>query len=181
MLKFLTALFWEFVQNLPVVAFFVAAVWLWTHRPRWQAVICVVVGAMISALDIRLTEPLKTGYAEPWSVTLVNAVVLCLIEPPFVAYLGAGVKWSSWKTDLLLGGLAGAGLAIAQGMASQGSPVIGIIVHSISLAVASALILIAIRMVKDKPWPSAMRGAILIAVVMTLLIGLIDYSYLLFT
>lgn len=178
MSRFIVALWWEWVQNLPVILFLVAALWLWTHRNRAAAVGCVVVGAVVVALVIRFTEPLKTGYHEPWSVTVVNAVVLSLLEPPFVAYLAARRRWSNWKSDLLLGSLAGVGIAVAQGLASPASPLIGIVLHSLALGLAGGVILVAVRMTRDRPLPVALAQGVLIALCMTLVIGVVDYGYL---
>lgn len=178
-MKFVNALFWEFVQNLPVVLLFVAAVWFWAQRSRVKAVTCIVAGSLAAALIIRFTEPLKSGYWEPVSVTVVNVAVMSVLQFFIMVYLGAEARWSNRKVDLLVGGVSGAGLAVAQGMASQGSPLIGIILHSVALGVACALILVAIRMLKGRRLPLALSGAVLIVVVMTLIIGVIDYGYFL--
>ncbi len=178
-MKFLNAIFWEFVQNLPVILFFVAAVWLWAQQQRGKALLCVLMGAVTGALVIRFTEPLATGYEEPWGVTIVNIISFGVLQVPFIVYLSVETHWSSWRTDALLGGLAGVGLAVVQGLASQGSPLIGIVLHSVALAVASMAILAGIRRLKDRTLASAIVGAGLIAVVMTLIISVIDYSYLL--
>ena len=71
---FINAIFWEFIQNAPVLVLFVAAVWLWAKGRRRDALVCIVIGAVVGSLLIRFTEPLISGYHEPWSVTLVNVV-----------------------------------------------------------------------------------------------------------
>jgi len=180
MSRFFNALGWELVQNLPVILFLVTALWLWRQRKWAPALLCMVSGAVVVALTIRFTEPLKTGYHEPWSVTLVNAVALSLLEPPFVAYLAAEAGWSNRKTDLLLGSLAGVGIAVAQGVASPTSPLIGVILHGVALGLAGGLILVAVRMTRDRPLHTALAQAVLIAVCMTLIIGMVDYTYLMF-
>jgi hypothetical protein len=180
MLAFFGALCWECLQNLPVIVLFVAAVWLWRNERRAAAVWCVLAGAVAGSLIIRWTEPLTSGYHETAATTIANMVVMSVLQVPFVAYLAAQGRWSQWKMDLVLGGLAGAILALVQGLTSSGSPLAGIILHSVSLAVACALILIAIRKIKDYPLPKALVGAALVAVAMTFIISVIDYSYLLF-
>jgi hypothetical protein len=180
MIAFLGALFWECLQNLPVIVLLVVAVRLWRYGKRGAAVCCVLIGAVSGSLIIRWTEPLTSGYHEPVATTIANMVLMSVLQVPFVAYLAAQARWSHWKMDLVLGGLAGAILALVQGVTASGSPLAGIILHSVSLAVASALILIAIRKVKDYSLPRALAGAVLIAVVMTFIISVIDYSYMLF-
>lgn len=177
--QFLNAVFWEYVQNLPVILLFVAAVWLWTEERKREALICIIVNAISGSLIIRFTEPLISGYEEPISTTLVNIVSFGTLQIIFAAYLASDTKWSNWKVDIALGGLAGASLAIAQGIASQGSPLIGIILHSIALGIIGALIVIAIRKLKQQSLTEALKNALLITTFMTLIISAIDYSYLL--
>jgi hypothetical protein len=177
---FLNAVFWEFIQNFPVILLFVVAVWLWAKERRAQAGACAVSSGVIGSLVIRFTEPMASGYTEPWTITWVNAVTMSLLQVLFAAYLGSEANWSNWKVDLGLGGLAGVSLAVAQGLASQGSPLIGVVLHSIALAVGGALVLVGIRKLKNESLVSALASAILLVIVMTLFISAIDYGYFLF-
>lgn len=177
--QFLNAIFWEYIQNLPVILLFVTAVWFWAEERRKEALICITVSALSGALIIRFTEPLISGYEEPLSTTLVNIVSFGLLQIIFAAYLASETKWSNWKIDMALGGLAGVSLAVAQGIASQGSPLIGIILHSIALGTIGALVVIAIRKLKQQSLTEALKNALLITTFMTLIISVIDYGYLL--
>jgi hypothetical protein len=177
---FLNAVFWEFIQNFPVILLFVVAVWLWAKERRAQAGTCAVSSGVIGSLVIRFTEPMASGYTETWTITWVNAVTMSLLQVLFAAYLGSEANWSNWKVDLGLGGLAGVSLAVAQGLASQGSPLIGVVLHSIALAVGGALVLVGIRKLKNESLVSALASAILLVIVMTLFISAIDYGYFLF-
>jgi len=177
-MQFVSAIFWEFIQNAPVLVLFVAAVWLWANDRRRDAIICSVISAVVGSLLIRFTEPLISGYHEPWSVTLVNIVAFGGLQVLFAAYLGAGGRWSNWKTDALFGGLAGVGLALAQGAASDGSPWIGIVLHGLALGLIGALLMGGLRRQKDKPLKTALLNAAWLALFMTLVISAIDYSYL---
>jgi len=62
---FINAIFWEFIQNAPVLVLFVATVWLWAKGRRRDAIVCSVIGAVVGSLLIRFTEPLISGYHEP--------------------------------------------------------------------------------------------------------------------
>lgn len=179
MSRFLETMIWEFCQNLPVILSFVAGVWLWARGKRAAALGCAVAGAIGGALIISLTERMFAGGREPFTVTLTNMFVLSILQALFVIYLGSDNKWSGFKSDLLLGGTAGAGLAIAQGLAAPGTSLIGVILHAVALALAGALILIGIRSLKKQTLVGALWRAALITVVMSLLIGFIDYSYML--
>lgn len=179
-MELLNAIFWEFLQNFPMIILFVLAVWLWAQQRKNEAILCMLMGSTIGALVIRFTEPLISGYVEPIETTIANIVVIGLLQVPFTAYLSSESKWSNWKTDIVGGGLAGAFIAIVQGVASQGSPLIGILLHSVSLAIGSALVLVSVRFCKDKPLQVALGYATGIALAMTLAISLLDYTYLLF-
>ncbi len=89
MLEFVNAVFWELIQNLPIVLLFVMAVWLWARQRRQDAIICCVVGGVVGALLIRFTEPIISGYHESWNVTLMNIGVFSLAQVLFTVYLGA--------------------------------------------------------------------------------------------
>lgn len=175
---FINAIFWEFIQNAPVLVLFMAAVWLWAKGRRRDAIVCSVIGAVVGSLLIRFTEPFISGYHEPWSVTLVNVVAFGGLQVLLAAYLGGESRWSSWKTDALFGGLAGVGLALAQGVASDGSPWIGIVLHGLALGLIGALLLGGFRRQKEKPLKTALINAVWLALFMTLVISAIDYSYL---
>jgi hypothetical protein len=179
MTAFWTALFWEFVQNLPVIVAFVSAVWLWSRQERTRAAICAVVGAATGALVIRLTETMVRGGREPVAVTIVNILAFSLFQIVFAAYLGSQKRWSSSKTDLVLGGLGGAVLAAAQGLAAPEAPLIGIVLHSLSLAIAGSLVLVSIRALKGRTLINAILGSLLIVISITVVIGIVDYGYLL--
>ena len=176
---FLRAVVWEIVQNLPLIISFVASVWLWSRRHRVQALACLLTGSIITALLIRFTEPIIHGYHETIAVTIVNIVSLSLFMFLFTIYLGSEATWSNWKTDLILGGLAGISLGIAQGIASPGDLLIGILLHSLALAVSAPIVLISIRSLKNKTLTQTLGGALGITALMTIVISLLDYSYFL--
>ncbi|MGC9398510.1 MAG: hypothetical protein ACP5HM_05175 [Anaerolineae bacterium] len=171
---------WEFAQNLPVLLGFVAATWWWAREERRKAVGACVGGGVLGALVIRYTEAWKIGrpFMEAWSVTLVNVVGFTLFLLLFALYLGYEGRWSNRRMDAALGALAGAGFALAQGLAAPGAPVIGILLHSVALALAAAVVLILIRRMKAQTLREALRSAVLVTLVMTAIITVIDYGYL---
>ena len=108
-LRFLNAFFWEFVQNLGVVLF-VLAVWWWARRSREKAILSILASAVYSAVAIYLTEVLKVGHAGLLTTMIVNLVSVILLQLLIVPYSGAEARWSNWRTDWGVGGLAGAAL-----------------------------------------------------------------------
>ncbi len=181
LLRFLTVLFWEYVQNVPVVLGFALAVWYWSRDERGRAGLVMGAGAALGALIIRYTEALKIGrpYLEAWSVTLVNVGGFGLMLLLFTLYLSREAGWSNRRVDLVLGVLAGGGFALAQGLAAPNAPLIGVVLHSGALAVAAAAVLLMLRRVKEETWGGAVVSALLATAVMTVIISVIDYSYLL--
>ena len=171
------SVFWEFWQNLSVIVFFVVAVWLWAKGHRVKAVGCAVAGAVVGSLVIRFTEVMADGSREAMSVTLINMITLSVLQVLFILYLGVEKEWSNWKTDLMLGGVAGVLLAITQGLAAPGGLLIGVILHSVALAMVGGIVLVGVRLLKGQPLIKASLYSVLITVTMTLVISLIDYSY----
>ena len=179
-MEFFGAVFLELVQNLPLMISFVAAVWLWGREYGRQAILFLMAGSIISSLLIRFTEPSIHGYHEPIGVTVVNFVSLGLVMALFTIYLGSETKWCNWKTDLILGGLAGILVGTAQGAASPGAPIVGVAVHSLAFALSAPVALIGIRVLKTKTSLEALTGSLVITALVTIIISLVDYSYFLF-
>jgi hypothetical protein len=175
--RFLVVLFWEFVQNVSGVVPFVIAVWLWAQQSRGKAFLCMLAATGGAGLTLYLVEPFKQGYATTLQSTLVNVVSFALLQLLIVPYLGSETRWSSRKTDWVAGVLAGLALATAQGLGVWGQfPLSRILLHCVALAVGVSLVLINVRALKNKSLSSALIGSVLIAVIMTLAIGLIEYG-----
>jgi len=178
-MKFLNAVFWEFVQNAPVIVLFIIAVWLWARTRETWAVACALCGALLRSLLIRFTGSAITGYDEPISVTIVNIVSISLLQILLAAYLSNETDWSNGKTDLFLGAMTGVSLAVAQGPASHGLLQIDIVGRGIALAVMGSLVLLGIRKLKNKKLLSALANGALLAAATTLFVSAVDYGYFL--
>ncbi len=179
-MKFIIATLLEFVENTALVLPFVAATWFWAQHSRGKSILCMMSGALVGSLTIRLLEPLVIGEVETIGVTLVNIASIALLELIIIPYLGANASWSNTKTDWLIGGLAGGGLALAQSLAEAEPLGIGDIVHIIALGAGSALVLTSVRSLKGKSLRHALEWSLLIVLVMTLAISLLDYTWVLF-
>jgi hypothetical protein len=171
------SVFWEFWQNLTVILPFVVAVWLWTRGSVAKAIGCALIGAIGGSLVIRFTEVMADGSREAVRATLINVVALSVMQIPFVAYLSVEKQWSNWKTDLVLGAVAGLLLAISQGLATPGGLLIGVVLHSIALATVGAMVMVGVRLLRGQSLIKAALFSVLITVTMTLVISLLDYGY----
>jgi hypothetical protein len=170
-MNFLKIIFWEYIQNLPVLAGFAWAFDLWQRGQPWIAFACVAAGGLTGAILIALTEARKqAGYKEPRAVLLTNIVSITTIM--FVMMIYLTVRWSSWLTDLMIGVFSGIGLGIAQSLAARKK--INVL-HCIALGVASPLVLICIRWLLNTGW-SIWIIISLICLLATLIISFIDYA-----
>jgi hypothetical protein len=177
--EFFSAAFWEFWQNLPVIVGLCLAVWLWAQGKRVNAILCMVAGGTAGALVIRFTERLLDGGRETVATTLTNVLGFGVMPILFVVYLSVEKRWSNWRMDLLLGGLAGAALAVSQGLTASRPRLIGVILHGIALALSGGLVLVAVRSLKGRTLCQVVLYSLLIAAAMTLGIIVLDYTYLL--
>lgn len=171
MKNFLKILFWEYIQNFPIIAGFIWAFEFWQKGQIWQAVICIGAGSVIGAITIALTEGRKQiGYREPIAVMLANIVGLTIIMFILIIYLAA--RWSSWVTDLFIGIVCGIGLGVVQSVSAKKK--INVI-HCLALGIASPLILFCIRWLLNANW-FIWANILLLALLATLIIGIIDYA-----
>jgi hypothetical protein len=185
-MNFLRILFFETVQNLPAVVGFVMATRLWP-RAQWPgAVLSAAVGCSLSVLVIGLTErfqlrstSLDAGSAAPAMPALTEmggfAAGFTAGALLLVAYLSA--RWSSWRTDLLLG--AGAGLLLALFeifLVADPPPLARSVSHALAFLIMGPVVLIGVRMGKGAPLGWALLATLPLTLAMSLIIALIDYG-----
>lgn len=179
-MQFTTKFFWEFIQNLPLVAGLMLALQLWQDAFVISAFSAMLAGSFLGAILIRLTEqrivdPNQAGKLpgnrEPMAVTAANFVMMFLFTLALTIYLTAA--WSSLVTDLLAGGLIGFILSAGQSKAAH-RPVSWR--HSLAFGAAFPSALITIR-VFSAALP-AIVGILLITAIVTLIITYIDYGHL---
>lgn len=169
-MKLLEAMFWEFLQNVPLVAGFILSLHF-GGRGQWPAAVaCLVGGSVAGALVIATTESKKVdGHREPPAVMLANAAVMSLLALGLTLYLLA--DWSNWRIDLLGGGLVAVALSAVQSKAAKEPIGLG---HTVAFALAFPLALIAIRFFTTflPPWVTI----VIITTLVTVIITVIDYG-----
>jgi len=180
-MRFFQVIFWEFVQNLPLVVAFFVAVWLWAQNRKPFAIICMLTGSVTGALVIRFTESHISGKViERVEVTLINIVVIGFAMILCTAYLASENRYSNWKLDLILGGGVGILLSTAQGLATPGIATIDWIFHCLAFTITLPLALMSIRASKARDLPSSLVISIFVTFFMSVTISLIDYTEFLF-
>jgi hypothetical protein len=159
------------LHNGVVIVLLVAAVWYWAQRKKAASMGCALGGAIARPLLVALTEGTMGGPYRPLNVTLVNGVSLALLQMLFVAYLGTEARWSNWRVNLGIGSVTGVSLAVAQGIAAPGAPLLAAASISGALAVGGALVLVGIRTLKGRTLVMALVSAALMAVAMTVVVS----------
>jgi hypothetical protein len=169
--KFFSAVFWEFVQNVPLVAGFYIALELWRQGQFVGAGASMLVGSAVGALTIWATESrIIAGHREPLRVVATNILGIALLMFVTVAYLSAA--WGSWVTDLVFGALAGVALGVAQSLAAR-EPIS--IRHCLAFACSLPPALVGIRSLAASNLP-VLVSILVITIVATLIIALVDYG-----
>jgi hypothetical protein len=162
--------FWEFVQNLPLVAGFLFGLDFWQESRGWLALACMLAGSLSGSMLIWATESrIVTGHREPLRVVVTNVVVMVLLMLLAAAYLSA--RWSSVWTDLVIGLVGGALLGVAQDLVAHSPIGAG---HCAALALAFTLGLVGVRLlVANLP---IVVNVLIITVVVTVAVWLVDYG-----
>lgn len=172
--------FWEFIQNLPLVAGLLVAIDWWQAAMAIPSLVAMLSGSLLGAILIRLTERNifnedhmggLIGNREPIAVTVTNVVLMFLLMLILTVYLTA--VWSNPLTDLAVGSLIGFGLSASQSKAAN-QPVSGR--HSLAFAAAFPIALIILRTL-SAALPISI-SILLITVVVTLIITYVDYGHL---
>lgn len=171
--------FWEFIQNLPLVAGLMLALQWWQASLLVSSITAMISGSLLGAVLIRLTENYivdedqagLVGNREPISVTLTNIVVMFGLMLILTIYLTA--EWSNLITDVPLGALIGFALSASQSKAA-GRPIGGR--HTLAFTAAFPIALIALRTLSTAL--PVILSILLLTLIVTLIITYIDYGHL---
>ncbi len=180
-MKFFFVLFWEVIESLPIALGFLTAARL-RHKQVRLALMSLVVGAVGTSLlfyliqGYRLSGVPELDHPSTLADLFVNIVFITGIGIALLPYCSAEMWWSNWKTDVVLGVLAGMGLALAQASFSWSVDVFHIPLHLIALALSSPVFLLGIRYLRGvRSWPLALIGMTVCTVVSSAVIVAIDY------
>ena len=180
MTQLLTAVFWEFSQNLFMLCSFVAGVWSWKQQKRLISVACMALTGIGGPVFMHYTEPMITGATTSLSESALraslinNIVVFFLVAVIFVLYMAA--EWSRWTTDVVFSAAVALIVVATQWVASQ-LPWQRILFHAVALGVAFPLCTVSLRVIIDKSasLKTALCATALVTAAISILIALIDY------
>jgi hypothetical protein len=153
--EFLLVMWWEAVQNIPLIAGVVAAYWFWEQSWLITAA-CIVTGSVLSALSMIPTEGrIFEGHRESVGAIIGNICTFSVLMTVYEVYLKA--PWSSWWTDIIAGIVAGAALGMAQDLAAKEKR-IGV-VRILALGISCLVSLLIIRFAIET-WPALVSFAV---------------------
>lgn len=175
--KYLHALKWEFLQNLPLILGFLIAARLW-RKNFILALIALILGIGLGILLMHYTEPFlhKEKYPPTWKGDLINLGLFVLIALPFLFYFSTENNWINWKMDLVAGVAVGVLLTLGQTIGWTGKKS-RMVLHGAAMAVSFPLIMIGLRYaLKIKSWVWMLGVGALVTLLASMLITLIDYG-----
>ena len=175
-MRFFDGIQWEFVHRVPVIVLLVTAVWYWAQGKRGRSIACALGGAVAGPLLVRLGSAATGAAREALEATVVNAISMSLLHLLLVAYLGTEANWSNWRFDLVLGGLAGLSLALAERIAVREASLAAALWPSLAFGAGGALGLLVIRELKRCTLALALTGGALLAALMTIVGGPIGFA-----
>jgi hypothetical protein len=172
--RFLSILFWETLENAPVLIGLLLAIRIQPENLT-LAFVYLFIGIAFSIGLIHFTEIKKFSNQPTIKETLTNFAVFIILATPFVFYLSTdGVWWSSWVTDIALGVVAGGALAVGESWGWKDTATVR--VHAISMAISAVLFLLSIRLIYKLESVAVMLIASLIFnVLISIIIVRFDY------
>lgn len=172
--RFWKILFWETLENWPLIVGFLVALRL--KADSWAlAVAGLVASTALGALSIHFTEIKKFSNQPTFKESAVNFIVFTGLAFAFLFYYSpAETWWSNWLTDLGLGALVGVVLAAGESLGWSATTTVK--THALAMAIASALMLLAVRFIYQlQPLTLMLVAASLATVTISIIIVWIDY------
>jgi hypothetical protein len=143
--RFLTILFWETLENAPVLTGFLLAIRIQSQNLA-LAFVYLLAGIALSVGLIHFTEVKKFSNQPTMKETLINFAVFIMLATPFIFYFSAdGAWWSNWVTDIALGMVAGGALAVGESWGWSNTTTVR--AHIVSMAISAVLFLFTIRLI----------------------------------
>jgi 4-amino-4-deoxy-L-arabinose transferase-like glycosyltransferase len=176
-MKLFNAVFWEFVQNLPLILGFVVASRFWESNRRVRGVLCTTIACFMGAFVIQVTEPSITGKTSPDPVgdLFANSSAFTLLSILTLLYFEREQKL---QTDIIVGASLGVLLALIQTML-VGATLPRALMHGLAMAVALPLGMLGLRWARQGyTMPLAIFKSTTITGLVSVVIVLIDYGSL---
>jgi hypothetical protein len=172
--KFARVLFWETMENAPMVIGILLAVRIQSENLA-LAFVYLVAGMMVGVGLIHFTE-VKKGSNQPLlKETIINFAVFTTLATPFVFYFSMdSVWWSNWITDIILGVVAGGALAVGESWGWKNTSTVK--VHAVSMAISAVLFLLSIRLIyRIESLAVMLMVGLIFILLISIIIVLFDY------
>jgi len=165
MREFVMRMLWEAAQNVPLICGFLVAV-TFGRQDKWLAAgATMIVGSIVAAAVIWVTEPLIfRGHRETGRAVVGNVITFAVLMLAGTLYLSA--SWSSSLTDLAIGFVLAVALAAGQELAAKER--FGF-VRSLFLGLSCAGSLLLIRFLVDR---SLLLSMVVVNLWFTVVMGL---------
>lgn len=172
--KILTILFWETVENAPMLIGVLLAI-RFQAQNLVLALACLFIGTSLGTIAIHLTETKKFSNQPSIKETLINGVVFFALGTVLLFYFsGQNVWWSNWVTDILLGIVAGGMLALGESLGWQTHETVK--THIVSMSLATACFFVGIRLIyKIDSLPTMLAVSMFFNIPISMLIIMFDY------
>lgn len=172
--RFFKLLFWEVVENAPMLISFLLAIRIQSNS-FLLAFVVLIIGMACGSVLIHFTESKKYSNQPTLKETIVNFIVFTLLSTPFVIYFSNNnAWWSNLITDTILGIIAGFALSFGESWGWNSTETVK--VHAVSMAVAFVLLLYGVRLTYELELISAIfLVCIILNIFVSILIVLFDY------
>jgi hypothetical protein len=173
-LRFFKLLFWEVVENAPMLISFLLAIRIQSNSFP-LAFVVLIIGMVCGTVLIHFTESKKYSNQPTLKETIVNFIVFTLVSTPFVIYFSNNnAWWSNLITDTILGVIAGFALSFGESWGWSNTETVK--VHAVSMAVAFVLLLYGIRLTYElEPISAIFLVAVVLNIFVSVVIVLFDY------
>jgi len=175
-MKLYQVLFWESLQNLPMILGFMIAARIRTQS-FLLALFVLLLGIVGGNVIMHFTEyklhetPVKSSITG----TLVNIIMFTVLAIPFLFYFTVDTRWINWKTDILFGVVVGVLMTAGQTTVWEG-PKSRMVIHGAAMAASFPLIMLGIRYaLRINSWGLFLLSGFMIVILGSLVIVLIDY------
>jgi hypothetical protein len=169
--RFATILFWETLENVPLVYGIVLAL-RWQKANLWLSLGGLIISIMLGVIAIHFTEHRKYSDQPTVKESWVNFITFLTLAVLIFFYFFA--SWSNWFTDVAAGIIVGAALAIGEsiGWSNRAS----LKTHLPAMVIACTIVFSGLRFIHPLGLVPLLVMTGSITLVISIIISLMDYG-----